>query len=245
MIAAAKIFTQNVPMERVDKRIKILLVDTDKELMSATAEYLSREGNTVFTSSNSQQAIEIATKELPQLVLLELALPDMDGIELIQELTKINRMKNTMYVFLTSRNHDYEQIAALDSGADDYIIKPVKFRVLTKRLDAILKRKKQLSTALDTGIKGLRINEEYFMAYVDEKETELSKKEFEILALLFSAPGKTFSRKEIAEKVWEAELKPGSRTLDVHLRNLRVKIGEHYIKTIKKVGFYLDTAEAK
>ena len=146
MIAAAKIFTQNVPMERVDKRIKILLVDTDKELMSATAEYLSKEGNTVFTSSNSQQAIEIATKELPQLVLLELALPDMDGIELIQELTKINRMKNTIYVFLTSRNHDYEQIAALDSGADDYIIKTVKFRVITIRLDAILKRKKPMST---------------------------------------------------------------------------------------------------
>ena len=197
MRAAAKIIEQNVLRDKGNKRMKILLVDTDIAVMNTTAEYLAGEGHTVFTSSNSAQAIEIATREFPQLVMLELALPDMDGIELIQELNKMNKLKNTMYVFLTSQGHDYEQIAALDSGADDYIIKPVKMRVLTKRLDAILKRKKQMTVALDTGIKGLRINEEYFMAYVDEKETELSKKEFEILALLFSAPGKTFSRKEI------------------------------------------------
>jgi len=225
--------------------MKILLVDTDINVLNTTSEYLRSEGHTVFTSEKPADAIAIAAKEHPQLVLLELALPDMDGIELIQEINKLNKLRNTMFIFLTSRSHDFEQIAALDSGADDYIIKPVKPRVLNKRINALLKRSKQPKPALDTQIKGLRINEEYFMAYVDEKETELSKKEFEILALLFSAPGKTFSRKEIAEKVWEAELKPGSRTLDVHLRNLRVKIGEHYIKTIKKVGFYLDTAEAQ
>ena len=144
MIAAAKIFTQNAPMERGDKRIKILLVDTDKEVMNATAEYLSKEGNIVFTSSNSAKAIEIAKKELPQLVLLELALPDLDGIELIQELTKINRMKNTMYVFLTSRNHDYEQIAAFDSGADDYIIKPFVMDELSIRIANLLAIREKL-----------------------------------------------------------------------------------------------------
>ena len=167
---------------------------------------------------------------------------DMDGIDLCIELSKQKQLQNTMLVFLTSRNQEFEQIAAFDAGADDYVLKPTKPMVLKKRLNAIVRRTKGDLKLVDfPQVRGLRIDQECYLAYVDEKKTELSKKEFEILALLFSSPRKIFSRKELYEKIWSNTMEPTSRPLDVLMHNLRNKIGEDYIKTINKVGYYLDT----
>ena len=224
------------------KHIKILLVDNDEDNLRAISEFLLLEGYSIITCKNSLEAVELAVIEKPNLILFELIMQDMDGIDLCIELSKQKRLENTMFVFLTSRDKDFEQIAAFNAGADDYIVKPVKPRVLNKRITALLRRTKESKSTQDfPKVRNLRINEEYYLAYVDEKKTELCKKEFEILALLFSAPGKIFSRKEIYEKIWLTKKESTSRTLDVLMHNVRNKIGEDYIKTINKVGYYLDT----
>ncbi len=225
------------------KIIKILLVDNDDELLITLSESLNKEGFLVVTCNDSTQAVSIAVREKPNLILMELFMKDMDGIDLCIELSKQKQLQNTMLVFLTSRNQEFEQIAAFDAGADDYIVKPTKARVLSKRISALVRRTKDVKQYVGfPKVRNLRINEEYYLAYVNEKKTELCKKEFEILALLFSAPGKIFSRKEIYEKIWLTKMETKSRSLDVLMHNVRNKIGEDYIKTINKVGYYLDTA---
>lgn len=224
------------------KIIKILLVDNDDELLITLSESLNKEGFLVVTCNDSKQAVSKAVREKPNLILMELFMKDMDGIDLCIELSKQKQLQNTMLVFLTSRNQEFEQIAAFDAGADDYVLKPTKPMVLKKRLNAIVRRTKGDLKLVDfPQVRGLRIDQEYYLAYVDEKKTELSKKEFEILALLFSSPRKIFSRKELYEKIWSNTMEPTSRPLDVLMHNLRNKIGEDYIKTINKVGYYLDT----
>lgn len=224
------------------KIIKILLVDNDDELLITLSESLNKEGFLVVTCNDSKQAVSLALIEKPNLILLELFMKDMDGIDLCIELSKQKQLQNTMLVFLTSRNQEFEQIAAFDAGADDYVLKPMKPIVLKKRLNAIARRTKGDLKLVDfPQVRGLRIDQECYLAYVDEKKTELSKKEFEILALLFSSPRKIFSRKELYEKIWSNTMEPTSRPLDVLMHNLRNKIGEDYIKTINKVGYYLDT----
>ncbi len=220
-----------------------MLVDNDEESLAIVSESLIDEGYSVITCNNSTKAIDLAVIERPNLILFELLMKDMDGIDLCIELNKQSRLQNTMFVFLTSRNQDFEQIAAFSAGADDYIVKPTKARVLSKRISALVRRTKDVKQYVGfPKVRNLRINEEYYLAYVNEKKTELCKKEFEILALLFSAPGKIFSRKEIYEKIWLTKMETKSRSLDVLMHNVRNKIGEDYIKTINKVGYYLDIA---
>jgi len=224
------------------KVIKILLVDNDVEFLRTLSESLNNEGFLVVTCNDSTRAVSLALIEKPNLILMELFMKDMDGIDLCIELSKQRQLQNTMLVFLTSRNQEFEQIAAFDAGADDYVLKPTKPMVLKKRLNAIVRRTKGDLKLVDfPQVRGLRIDQECYLAYVDEKKTELSKKEFEILALLFSSPRKIFSRKELYEKIWSNTMEPTSRPLDVLMHNLRNKIGEDYIKTINKVGYYLDT----
>ncbi|MGZ4033380.1 MAG: response regulator transcription factor [Bacteroidia bacterium] len=221
--------------------MKILLVDNDETILTTVSESLTSAGHSVITCSSSAEAIEVAIIEKPQLILLEFAMPGIDGVELCFELSKQNRLQNTMFVFMSNHDQDYEQVAAFNAGADDYIIKPVNLRVLNKRINALLRRNKLLKPIAEKGqLKNLYINQDYYIAYVGEKETELRKKEFEILALLFTSPGKIFSRKELYEKIWLTEMNPKNRTLDVLMHNVRNKIGENYIKTISKVGYYLD-----
>ena len=224
------------------KIIKILLVDNDDEFLATLSDSLNNEGFLVVTCNDSNRVVSLALIEKPNLILMELFMKDMDGIDLCIELSKQKQLQNTMLVFLTSRNQEFEQIAAFDAGADDYVLKPTKPMVLKKRLNAIVRRTKGDLKLVDfPQVRGLRIDQEYYLAYVDEKKTELSKKEFEILALLFSSPRKIFSRKELYEKIWSNTMEPTSRPLDVLMHNLRNKIGEDYIKTINKVGYYLDT----
>jgi len=224
------------------KIIKILLVDNDDEFVATLSDSLNNEGFLVVTCNDSTKAVSLALIEKPNLILMELFMKEMDGIDLCIELSKQRQLQNTMLVFLTSRNQEFEQIAAFDAGADDYVLKPTKPMVLKKRLNAIVRRTKGDLKLVDfPQVRGLRIDQEFYLAYVDEKKTELSKKEFEILALLFSSPRKIFSRKELYEKIWSNTMEPTSRPLDVLMHNLRNKIGEDYIKTINKVGYYLDT----
>ncbi len=224
------------------KTIKILLVDNDDEFLTTLSESLNNEGFLVVTCNDSTQAVNLAVREKPNLILLELFMKDMDGIDLCIELSKQKHLQHTMLVFFTSRNQEFEQIAAFDAGADDFVVKPANPKVLKKRINAIVRRTKGVVKLADFyKVRGLRIDEEYYLAYVDEKKTELTKKEFEILALLFSSPRKIFSRKEIYEKIWSNKMEPTSRPLDFLMHNLRNKIGEDYIKTINKVGYYLNT----
>lgn len=219
---------------------KILLVDDDNDILEFIKYNLEKEGYQVFTANNGRIAVDIATKETPALIILDVMMPDMDGVETCIKMREHPKLKNTLIIFLTARNEDYSQIAGFDAGADDYITKPIKPRVLISRVKALLRR----GTSSDEGeaisnieFEGLLIDRERYVVTKDGIEINLPKKEFELLALLASKPGKVFSRETILEKVWGGEVVVGDRTIDVHIRKLREKLGEDYIKTVKGVGY--------
>lgn len=220
---------------------KILVIDADPEVLSATEQALKAENFTVITSSNSREAIQLAKDELPQLVLVDLLMNELDGIDICIELRNEKSLADTLMVFHTERNEDYSQIAAFNAGADDYIIKPVKPRVLVSRLKALLKRH---TTYTDASVKkevsGLTIDRERYLIFRDGEEIVLPRKEFELLALLSTSPRKVFTRKEISQLIWGYEIFSKNRTIDVHIRKLREKLGEKYIKTIKGIGYSLE-----
>lgn len=220
---------------------KILVIDTDVELLMALELTLIEEGFSVITSNNSVQAIQIAEKEQPQLILVELLMPELDGIDICIELKKKPELVNTLVVFHTDRNEDYSQIAAFNAGADDYIIKPVKARVLISRLKALLKRHhvQQEQNSKPAAI-GLSIDRERYLIFRDGEEIVLPRKEFELLALLSESPRKVFTRKEISQLIWGYDFFAKNRTIDVHIRKLREKLGNKYIKTIKGIGYSLE-----
>lgn len=219
---------------------KILLVDDDNDILEFIKYNLEKEGYQVYTAINGRTAIELAVKELPVLIMLDVMMPDMDGVETCIKMREHPKLKNTLIIFLTARNEDYSQIAGFDAGADDYITKPIKPRVLISRVKALLRRSsstEENENISNIEFEGLLINKESYVVTKNGKEINLPKKEFELLALLASKPGKVFSRETILEKVWGGEVVVGDRTIDVHIRKLREKLGEEYIKTIKGVGY--------
>lgn len=219
---------------------KILLVDDDNDILEFIKYNLEKEGYQVFTANNGRIAVDIASKELPALIILDVMMPDMDGVETCIKMREHPKLKNTLIIFLTARNEDYSQIAGFDAGADDYITKPIKPRVLTSRVKALLRRSgggEELENVSNIEFDGLLIDRERYVVTKDGIEINLPKKEFELLALLASKPGKVFSRETILEKVWGGEVIVGDRTIDVHIRKLREKLGEDYIKTVKGVGY--------
>lgn len=218
---------------------RILLVDDEPDILEFLSYNLRKEGYNVFTANNGKEAVTVARKENPQLIILDVMMPDMDGIETCRELREIPGLKDVMIAFLTARSEDYSQIAGFEVGADDYINKPIKPRVLSSRIKALLRRSGSLEQAANdkADMGGIKIDRERYVVVKDEREISLPKKEFELLALLASKPGKVFTREVILDKVWGGEVVVGDRTIDVHIRKLREKLGEEYIKTVKGIGY--------
>lgn len=221
-----------------NKNYKILLVDDEPDILEFLGYNIRREGYIVFTANNGKEAVTIAKREKPQLIILDVMMPDMDGIETCREIRAIDGLKNAMVAFLTARNEDYSQIAGFEVGADDYINKPIKPRVLLSRINALLRRSITTDVEKDKiNVGGLRIDREKYIVVKDDVELNLPKKEFELLALLASKPGKVFTRDVILDSVWGGDVVVGDRTIDVHIRKLREKLGETYIKTVKGIGY--------
>ena len=217
---------------------KILLVDDEPDIIEFLGYNLTKEGYDVTTSTSGKEAVALAKKIKPDLILLDVMMPEMDGIETCQEIRGIDDIKNTLIAFLSARGEDYSQVAGLDAGADDYITKPIKPRLLASRVKAILRRKSGAEEVNANEQEGdVRIDREKYLVYKEGQELSFPKKEFELLALLISKPGKVFTREVILESVWGGEVVVGDRTIDVHIRKLREKLGDHYIKTIKGVGY--------
>lgn len=220
------------------KKEKILLVDDEQDIIDLISYNLEKENYKVKATTNGRDAIEIAKEFQPDLILLDVMMPEMDGIETCVEMREIDSLKSTIIAFLTARGEDYSQIAGFDAGADDYIAKPIKPRVLLSRIQALLRRTRSTeSSQSGTVVGGITIDKEKYLVMQDGKELNLPKKEFELLALLISKPGRVFTREVILNTVWGNDVVVGDRTIDVHIRKLREKIGSKFIKTIKGVGY--------
>ena len=220
------------------KDIKILLVDDEQDILEIVGYNLSQEGYQIVTATNGKEAIHKAKKELPHLIIMDVMMPEMDGMEACEYIRKISELSNVIIVFLTARSEDYSQVAGFDAGADDYIAKPIKPKVLVSKVKALLRRLKGEDPKGDILIVGnIEVNREEYKIIQDGKEIVLPRKEFELFYLLASKPGKVFKREEILDKVWGNEVIVGGRTIDVHIRKLREKIGDELFKTIKGVGY--------
>ena len=220
------------------KDIKILLVDDEPDILEIVGFNLSAEGYQVITGENGVEAIEKARKHKPHLIILDVMMPQMDGIEACEHIRKDVKLNDTIITFLTARGEDYSQVAGFDAGADDYITKPIKPKVLVSKVKALLRRLKDTESNIDAlKIGDLIINREEYKVTKKGKEIVLPRKEFELLSLLATKPGKVFKREEILDKVWGNEVVVGGRTIDVHIRKLREKIGDKSFKTVKGVGY--------
>ena len=220
------------------KDIKILLVDDEPDILEIVGYNLTQEGYQIVTAVNGREAVAKAKKELPQLIIMDVMMPEMDGMEACEHIRKIPELSNVIITFLTARNEDYSQVAGFDAGADDYIAKPIKPKLLVSKIKALLRRLKDEEQSSDTlNVGGIEINREEYKIVKDNIEIVLPRKEFELFYLLASKPGKVFKRDEILDKVWGNDVVVGGRTIDVHIRKLREKIGEEFFKTIKGVGY--------
>lgn len=220
----------------------ILLVDDEQDILDLVSYNLEKEGYAVHTASNGREAIELASKLVPELILLDVMMPEMDGMETCVQLRENSKLNSTIIAFLTARGEDYSQIAGFDSGADDYITKPIKPRVLVSRVKALLRRK-GVDAASDSDVnqEGIVVDKDKYVVYKEGEELTLPKKEFELLALLISQPGRVFTRETILSSVWGNDVVVGDRTIDVHIRKLREKLGDHYFKTVKGVGYKFES----
>ncbi len=223
--------------------LKILLVDDEIDILEFLGYNLEKEGYIVYTAQNGREAIEIAEKRQPNLIIMDVMMPEMDGIAACEEIRKIPSLNSTVIAFLTARGEDYSQIAGFEAGADDYITKPVRPKVLISRVKALMKRTGETTQpviAVDVNtvsIGNLVIDKERYLIRIDNEEMVLPRKEFELLSLLVSKPGKVFTREEIYSSVWGENVVVGDRTIDVHIRKLREKIGNDHIKTLKGIGY--------
>lgn len=215
---------------------KILLVDDDPDILDLIEYNLKKENFEVETAQNGKEALIKAKANHPDLILLDVMMPEMDGMETCQQIREDESIKDTLIAFLTARGEDYSQIAGFDAGADDYITKPIKPRVLVSRVKAILRRLDSKQT-VQNSTNGIVIDKERYIVLNNGKELSLPKKEFELLALLTSQPGRVFTREVILSSVWGNDVVVGDRTIDVHIRKLREKLGDSYFKTIKGVGY--------
>jgi two-component system alkaline phosphatase synthesis response regulator PhoP len=228
-----------------DSQSKILLVDDEVDILEFISYNLEKEGYKVYTAQNGAEAIKVAEKTLPDLIILDVMMPEMDGIAACEEIRRIPSLQQTIIAFLTARGEDYSQIAGFEAGADDYITKPIRPKVLVSRVKALLKRTSTAGSAPTVVIENthtvvignLVIDKERYLILKDGAEMILPRKEFELLSLLVSKPGKVFTREEIYYSVWGDNVVVGDRTIDVHIRKLREKIGNDQIKTLKGIGY--------
>ncbi|HNY07576.1 MAG TPA: response regulator transcription factor [Bacteroidales bacterium] len=221
-----------------NEKYRILLVDDENDVLEFLGYNLRKEGYQVFTASNGKEAISKAKELNPHLIILDVMMPEMDGMEACREIKSLPGLSNTIILFLTARSEDYSQIAGFDAGADDYITKPVKPMVLISRIKALLKRYKMDEPVGNIlTLKEMVIDRERYLVIKEDKEIALPKKEFELLLVLASKPNKVFTRDEIFTRVWGDDVIVGDRTIDVHVRRIREKIGIDNIKTIKGVGY--------
>lgn len=222
-------------------KAKILLVDDEPDILEIVGFNLSQEGYRIVTAANGKEAITKAKAELPNLIIMDVMMPEMDGIEACEAIRKIPELENVIITFLTARNEDYTQVAGFDAGADDYISKPIKPKLLVSKVNALLRRFNDQQKSTGTlSVGGIEINREEYVIIKDYIEISLPRKEFELFYLLASKPGKVFKREEILDKIWGNDVIVGGRTIDVHIRKLREKIGDDYFKTIKGVGYKLE-----
>lgn len=221
------------------KDIKILLVDDEPDILEIVSYNLSSEGYEVFTAKNGIEGVAKAKKKKPHLIILDVMMPEMDGIETCETIRNTTGLENTIIVFLTARGEDYSQVAGFDAGADDYITKPIKPKVLVSKVKALLRRLKDETPQAEDIVKvgNIVIDREEYKIINNGTEIVLPRKEFELLALLTSRPSKVFKREVILDKVWGNEVVVGGRTIDVHIRKLREKIGDDHFKTVKGVGY--------
>lgn len=221
-----------------NKDYKILLVDDEPDILEFVGYNLKKEEFQVITASDGREGLKIAQKEKPHLILLDVMMPDMDGIETCEQIRRTPGLEDTLIAFLTARGEDYSQLAGFDAGADDYITKPIKPKVLISRMKALLRRYGQSQKSGNAQSFGdLAVDLDKYQVTHKGEKLDLPRKEFELLSLLISRPGKVFHRDEILDKIWGNEVVVGGRTIDVHIRKLREKIGDQYIKTVKGVGY--------
>jgi two-component system alkaline phosphatase synthesis response regulator PhoP len=221
---------------------KILIVDDEEDIRDLLLHLLKKEEYQVMACATGKEAIKKAAEFQPHLILLDVMMPEMDGIETCRELRKKHSTKETIIAFLTARNEDYSQIAGFESGADDYISKPIKPRVLVSRIQALLRRNENAGKMRKTpvAIGGLIIDREKFLVFKNNEPIQLPRKEFELLDLLTSKPGNVFTRSNILFSIWGEDVVVGDRTIDVHIRKLREKLGDSCIKTVKGIGYKFD-----
>ncbi|MCX2430278.1 MULTISPECIES: response regulator transcription factor [unclassified Pedobacter] len=218
---------------------KILIVDDEPDIVELIEYNLKKEGYQVFTASNGQEGITVAKKVHPDLIILDIMMPKMDGIEACRLMRAIPEFKNTFMVFLTARSEEYSEIAGFNVGADDYIAKPIKPRALVSRINAILRRNSGTEEISENKLEigDLVIDREAYLVFQGGNKVVLAKKEFELLYLLASKPGKVYTRESILKNIWEDSVVVTNRTIDVHIRKLREKLGETYVSTVKGVGY--------
>ncbi len=230
-------------VKKKTKMTKILIVDDEIDILDFLSYNLRKEGFDVQTASNGKDAIEIAAKFKPQLIILDIMMPELDGIEVCRRLRSDPQFQKTTITFLTARDEDLTEIQALDVGGDDYITKPIKPQVLISRVKALLRRNRNEQIEPESDIievSDLKIDKQKVQVLRGEEIIDLPKKEFELLLLLVSRPGKVFTREEIYHKIWGNDVIVGDRTIDVHIRKLREKIGSDQIKTLKGIGYKFD-----
>jgi two-component system alkaline phosphatase synthesis response regulator PhoP len=218
---------------------KILIVDDEPDILELIEYNLKKEGYQVYLASNGQDGVSMAKKIHPDLIILDIMMPKMDGIEACRLMRAIPEFKNTFMVFLTARSEEYSEIAGFNVGADDYIAKPIKPRALVSRINAILRRNNSGEEVSDNKVEigDLVIDREAYLVFQDGAKVVLAKKEFELLYLLASKPGKVYTRESILKNIWEDSVVVTNRTIDVHIRKLREKLGENYVTTVKGVGY--------
>ena len=219
--------------------IKILCVDDEPDILEILKYNLSNEGYNVSTAADGKSAIEIAYNISPNLIIMDVMMPNMDGIEACEKLRSDEKFNDTIIMFLTARGEDYSHVAAYDAGADDYITKPVKPKVLVSKVKGLLRRlKKVIAKDINEIVfDDIKIDREKYKVYISDNVLNLPRKEFELLYLLASKPDKVYKREKIMESVWGSEVVVGDRTIDVHIRKLREKVGDKYFKTVKGVGY--------
>jgi len=219
--------------------IKILCVDDEPDILEILKYNLSTEGYDIYTASDGLSALKKANEILPNLIIMDVMMPKMDGIETCEKIRSQDEFNDTLIMFLTARGEDYSHVAAYEAGADDYVTKPVKPKILVSKVKGLLRRyKKNTSDEIsEIIIDNIKIDREKYRVYISNETLELPRKEFELLYLLASKPDKVFKREKIMELVWGTEVLVGDRTIDVHIRKLREKIGDKYFKTIKGVGY--------
>lgn len=228
------------------KAHKVMVVDDEPDILELLTYNLEKEGYEVKTATNGKKAVALAQSFQPELILMDIMMPVMDGVEACRQIREMPEMRNTFIIFLTARSEEYSEVAAFDTGADDYLTKPIKPRALMSRINAIFRRESQKTSSEESNlieVGDLSIDRTSYTLYKGDNQIALPKKEFELLFFLASNPDKVYNRDELLQNIWGNDVYVLARTVDVHIRRIREKIGEHYIKTIKGVGYKFEIPE--